>query len=953
MNQVLPTLAKRLLAFTLALVLLLALVPALPLTADAAVETDGWEYNTSYSRYYKTAEFVSDDADQVFEDDQPYDWEVKFGHTYTSNLTPTITATVTDASGKQIGDTYTDSGKLYSGTVYTILEASNFPALTTDLYGEFTVTMEMYNGSIFMARMTKTFSRVNTNPFTATVTSRSNPDMVFTLADPIDLVLNIKKNDGVAAAYNAAVTVTKGSTELLAARGISLPASTNITLSVKDLVNLPEITKTGAYKVNLTLTDSNGKIQHQSSVDFAVVDLENNVTAAITSATNPVLVFNNVTPDLVVDLKKTDGVGETLVTEIVIKNSSGSTVFSNTFTSEVPASGTATVTPNLASIKSVGTYSMTATVKDDAGNERGSASATFQYTNTTPMTCSVTTFNFSNTGAIYTDSDNFYLNLRITHAPSAGQTMTVKATGTLNGKPFVSNTKKATLSSSGGATVKVDGAMLGSYGIFEDLAIEVYDANGVQMWKSTQTYNFSRVLTTSDPGDLSLLNINDHFTSGKGDSSLKLSLAANTGAGMWRSTIPWVTVEKSEGVYNVGIDAVVSVMSQSRNLGMQSLIILAYGNDEIYGAPNPGNSTWLTAYANYCYEVAKYMAQNYPDQVVGFEIWNEWNHATMSKVPEQYRTGAYYVKVVKAASEKIRQVNAEYGTSFKVIAGATAGDAYGTDSNSNTFVKAMFRASGFFDAVDGVSFHTYSSRETTDSSDNPRIFEYISPAEHDFAARILNYKNLLTQYNAPDDLEIWLTETGWTTNTEPEYSTGTTDGGKQHITYGATEEEAAAYMVQLYAWALADGTLDRIFWYDLMNDISNQTGIWAENQTESNYGLLHNWANSGDQPLAYSAKLGYVAMCALSSKLAGATNGKTMNLGSGIYAYQFSKDGKYITVAWTDGDAKDLTVTLNSQVVVTDMYGNSTTLSGSTGTLSLSECPIYIEYASGAIGSIG
>ena len=948
MKQLFPGFAKRALSFVLAAALLLTLVPAIALTADAAVETAGWEYNSSYSKYYKTAEFVSGDADLVFEDSQAYDWEVNFGHNYTSSLSPTITAKVTDASGKQIGDTVTKNGKLISGTVYPILSAEDFPALTTSLYGKFTVTMEINNGGTFMARMTKTFSRVCTNPFTVAVTSRSNPDNVFTFADPIDLVLNIKKLDGVATAYNAAITVTnKSGSELLAARGVSLPASTNITLSIKDLVKLPSITAAGTYKVNLTLTDAKGTIQHQSSTEFAVVALENSVTATIKSASGSSFAFNNMVPDLVVNLTKNDGVAETLKTTITVTTGTSTVVHTETIQT---TTATATVTPNLSGLAESGSFKMTAVITDDAGNLRGSASATFTRTNTTPMSCTLADNSAIVTGQIYSAAADFSLTLSITHAPSKGQVMTVKLTGIRNGESFEA-TKRSTLSNtSGKATVTIGGSMAG-YGIFEDVSVAVYNASGVEMWKSTETYSFSRVMDTSDPGDLPLLNINDHFTSGKGDATKKIPLATQTGASMWRSTIPWATVEKSKGNYAMVAD-VKTVMDTTKSNGMQALIILAYGNDEIYGTPNPTDSTWLNAYANYCYYVAEQMAKYYPDQVVAFEIWNEWNHASMSKVPATYRTGAHYATVVKAASAKIRAVNAKYGTNFKVIAGATAGDGYG-ESNSNTFINAMFASKGFFDAVDGVSFHTYSSEETTSWSDQikgQRKFEYISPAEHDFAARIVNYKNMLTQNNAPSDLEVWITETGWTTNEVPESGIGSTDG-KTHITYGADEVDAAGYLVQLYAWALYDGTIDRIFWYDFMNDISNQTKDWGNNLTESNYGLIHNWDNSGDEPLAYSAKAGYVTMCALSSKLGGATNGKQIHVNNdaNIFAYQFSKDGKYITVMWAEGDAKTVNLTLSKSISISDMYGNATTYAAGSTTLTLTGAPIYLEYASGAI----
>ena len=963
MKQPFPCLAKRTLALVLALVLLLTVFPVVALAAEESWSDDpDFQVNSKFKDYITELTFRSGDSDLIFEDDQPYDWSVRFKHSFPGGLSSgRITATVTDASGNII-DTFTNKGHVNSGTTYTVVSSTYFSELTNDLYGNFTLTVEVDNGGTFVFSMTKTFSRVDTTPeateptepeeiestIVATVTSRSNPDNVFTFADPIDLVLNIKKNDGKAAAYNAAITVTKkGSTEVLDSYGVSLPSSTNISLILKDyLKKLPSITTTGIYSVNLTLADSTGPIAHQCSTDFAVVALEGSVTATVTSATNPDFIFNNAVPDLQINLQENDGIAENLTT--VVKVTDGTSTWTQSFTT---SSANDTLTPDLSSLPKTGNYTLTATITDDAGNLRGSVSVSFSRTNVTPMTGWLIDYSPDVTGKIYSDGSDFNLSLSINHAASARKVVTVKAVGTLNGKPFVS-TKRATLNSMGAATVTINGAMLSAYGIFEDISIEVYDASGNRMWKSAQSYSFARVLDTSTPGDLPLLNINDHFTKNKGEGTLKIPLAAQAGANMWRSTIPWATVEDSKGQYSFSVAD--SVMDDTKNNKMQALIILAYGNDEIYGTPNPTNSTWLNAYANYCYRTALYMAQNYPDDVVGFEIWNEWNHASMSKVPSTYRTGAYYAMVVKAASAKIRQVNSECGTNFKVIAGATAGDGYDNEG-VNTFIKQMFNASGFFAAVDGVSFHTYSSVETTSPSDefnNIRRFEYVSPAAHDFAARISNYNNLVNKYNKTGkDIEIWLTETGWTTNSEPEYGTGTTDGGKTHITYGATEEDAAAYLVQMYAWALYDGTLDRIFWYDFMNDISNQTKIWANNQTESNYGLIHNWNNSGDQPLAYSAKAGYVTMCALASKLGGATNGKQIHINndSNIYAYQFTKNGKYITVMWAEGDSKTVNLTLSKDITVSDMYGNATTYKAGSVTLTLTGAPIYLEYASGAI----
>ena len=905
--------SKRTLAFVLVLVLLLTLSPTVTLTANAAYTTGGWEYFGSYT--WLEGRFHTDDSDLNFVDDQPYDWKVTIAQNRTT-ANVTVDATVKDSSGNVVASIAGKPVTAEKGEDSVMLSFSDLTDLTTELYGTFTLVCTVKAGSSKAAQLTKTFKRTSSKTFITAVTSRSNPDTVFTFADPIDLVLNIKKMDGIAAAYNAAITVTNNSdTELLAARGVSLPASTNITLSVKDLVDLPAITTSGTYKVNLTLTDNKGTI-HQFSDAFSVVALAGSVTASISSATTPSFAFNNVVPDLALNLQKNDGIAENLNATITVTDSTGNVVSSDTFDTVAPGIGTATLTPDLSDLPNTGTFRMTVVLTDDAGNQRASTSVSFTRTNNVPLTATLIDYNAGNTGNIYGGSDDFNLSLKITHEASAGQYMTVKATGTLNGKPYESKAKKQALSSKGTATVKIDGAMLGGYGFFEDLSVSVYNASGTLLWQSTKTYSFTRVLDTTNPGDLPLLNLNDHFTSGNGEANLKLPLAAQTGANMWRATIPWASVETSKGYFTMP-PSVKQVMDLTKSNGMQALIILAY-NNTLYGDPNPNDSTWLNAYANYCYEMAKYMKDNYPNQVTYYEIWNEWN-AAMGKVPVAYRGGDYYAKVVVAASAAIKSAN----PNAKVIAGALAGDL-----TQREWIQNMLSHPGILDAIDGFSFHTYPLEEK--SSFWREEYEFTDPANHGYTQRFNLINNMIGEGK-----EIWLTETGWSTNAK-----GYVDGTAYT---GTTEQKQASYMVQLYAWALAHpSSVDRIFWYDFMNDGTDNTAI------EENWGLIRN----DEDASPYAAKPSYVAMCALSSKLSGASNGATLSWGDGIYAYQFMKDGNYITIAWTDGTAKTLNATFTGNMVITDIYGNAATYSNS-AKLELSETPIYIEYAASAHPSIG
>lgn len=1106
MKMLLPVLAKRLLSFALALVLLLSLCPALPLTANAYEYYDGWDNKTGF-----TGKFVTSDDDLIYEDDQLYDWKV-YLHQRVDSLNVDVRATIRDESGNIVGGSYVqttsyaangeyslmfsasdysalttdlegtfeltlqiayksviyatliksftrvindtpddggntasngweptskyywvngafttgdedliyEEGQAYDWTV-TIQQSrrttpvrfeaeikdeagntvssysdtrtatasstpsemfnwSNFSALTQDLGGTFTLTADFYlpeNGDEHFGKLTQTFTRIaQDNNASFEATSRSNPDMVFTYADPIDLVLHIEKTDGVEESFYAATTITNTNGETIAEKIYVIPSSTNIDVSVKDMVPVTNIKTHGNYSVNVALYgDIAAPARYTTTIPFAVVAMDRTVNISISAADT----YEGV-PTPAVQLQKPDGVAEYCNVQITVTDTStGNPVFTHNFDGTIPGTGYTTIHPELGSLPVTGSFRMDVVVTDSEGNQLSSNSRSFERISSTPLTANLTDHitGSDKAGMIFSDTDN-PLVLTINHPSSANKMLQIRYTGTYNGEPL-NDTREFTMPANG--TITLDTADFVKYGIYENLQFSIHTADGTEKWKSIDKYDpfsFSFVIDNTHSASLSLLNINDHFTGDiNGDYNVKLPLSAQAGAKTWRASIPWVSVEPSKNTYRMPT-SVKEVLNRTAELGMQAMIILAYNNDnylkdaadnyildengnpqKLYGEADPDNPEWLAAYANYCEYIATYMATEengkYKDLIVGFEIWNEWNHATMSKVPDKYdRTGDKYAEVVKAASNAIRAVNDTYETSFKVVAGATAGDGYSQGTNTDIFLDAMFQVDGIVDYMDAFSFHTYPNPEQgTNSYSNPRYFEFVSPGEFSYINRVNSVQARLDAAKPNHNVEIWLTETSWSTF---EIDESLNSKGQTEITTGATEAEAAAYMTQLYAWALQDGTLDRIFWYDLMNDQKKLPGTnyydWYDNKSECNWGLVHCCDNTGDDPLAYSAKQGYVAMCAISSKLGGATNGRSIALGSGIHAYQFEKGSRYLMVAWTDDDADTTrTATFNGSVVITDMFGNATTYDG-TATLKLSESPIYIEYAKNDVPSI-
>lgn len=253
--------------------LLLSFVPGISFAAEIP-HSGRWIYTpSSYS--WITGSFQSEDSDLVFENDQPYDWKVVITPSKTPPAAAQIEASIKDAQGNLISSCNTTVRGLTKHEDNILCSAEDFPQLTTALPGTFTLTLALISKDVTYATLEQTFSRVITNSIEVSAFSRSNPDFVFSVADPIDLVLNIQKKDGIIQRFSAAVSITGSfDNELLTARGILLPAGANVSLIVKDLVNIPSITRPGRYNVNLTLIDQSGAILQKNSFPFTVADLD-------------------------------------------------------------------------------------------------------------------------------------------------------------------------------------------------------------------------------------------------------------------------------------------------------------------------------------------------------------------------------------------------------------------------------------------------------------------------------------------------------------------------------------------------------------------------------------------------------------------------------------------------------------------------------------------------------
>ena len=107
-----------------------------------------------------------------------------------------------------------------------------------------------------------------------------------------------------------------------------------------------------------------------------------------------------------------------------------------------------------------------------------------------------------------------------------------------------------------------------------------------------------------------------------------------------------------------------------------------------------------------------------------------------------------------------------------------------------------------------------------------------------------------------------------------------------------SEVDHAAELVKSYVYPLSLG-VKKIFWTYGLVDRHNLGGQGVNNYFDT-VGLIHNPLNEGKS----HKKLAYYSYKLMVDKLTGSSNIIPLNLGEGIYAYKFLKDGKSVCVLW-------------------------------------------------------
>ncbi|WP_168121431.1 discoidin domain-containing protein [Paenibacillus sp. HB172176] len=376
--------------------------------------------------------------------------------------------------------------------------------------------------------------------------------------------------------------------------------------------------------------------------------------------------------------------------------------------------------------------------------------------------------------------------------------------------------------------------------------------------------------------------ISTHFSQQKGDPVQLIPLLAETGAGSLRDSYRWDTVEKKEGVFTYPASHEL-YLNTAQNEGIDVLVTL-YGNNKLYVDGIIDTPEERAAFANYAATLASHLL----GRVDTFEVWNEWNGSPGN-------TTADYFELLKATSLAVKAANPD----AKMVGGV----AVGYDA---VYLKELVDL-GACDYVDAFSFHPYMRT---------------NPEQADFVGFFHDLQDYIVSKGIIKDIELWVTETGWA-NQSP--------GGFSEMT-------TAGYGVQLYAAFLENrGLIDRLYWYDLLNDGTDPS------DKEFNFGLL-------SQSAGGAAKPAYAAFNAAAAKLAGADFVEAyddLDADVRIHKFHRASDDKDVLLVWSNGEPK--TVGLNfgvSALEVSDIFGNPQTYAGDGNgavTLTISSSPVYIE----------
>ena len=367
---------------------------------------------------------------------------------------------------------------------------------------------------------------------------------------------------------------------------------------------------------------------------------------------------------------------------------------------------------------------------------------------------------------------------------------------------------------------------------------------------------------------------------------------ASLGLSAARNDIKWSQNETAPGQYN-WTPTYVDEFGKLKAQGMDLLGVIDSGNPLYTGTggqaewqklKTPPGGAGIDAFARFAAAAADRF------DVIGIEVWNEFNHEPFNK---GCRTADCYLPLVQATEAAVQAVDPE----MKIVAGATANYDEG-------FLNRLWQIGGLAHS-DVASFHPYD------------IYNDPDGAARDVASATAG----MAASGTP--VPVWITELGWTTG-----------GNMAAVDYNTQ----ANRLIRAETNALGAGA-GKYFWYDLLNDSAqiNKKG----DAHEANFGLFEERragiSAAPPKPAAFAQAL-------LASKIAGHDGARLDGL-DGAQSVRFGPDGNIVRVAWVASGTKTVEYPATGDITMTDAWGKVTTLKPAGGKVAvpLSGSPVFLE----------
>lgn len=367
-------------------------------------------------------------------------------------------------------------------------------------------------------------------------------------------------------------------------------------------------------------------------------------------------------------------------------------------------------------------------------------------------------------------------------------------------------------------------------------------------------------------------------------------LMRKAGVGWTRDEMKWEFMETTKGVFEVQpFQEHFLDVAEENNL---KHLLIYYASNSLYTATNntiPQTDEELEAYGRYVYE----LTARTKGRVHAFEYWNEYD---LGNGPLEN-----YDKLAKVTYENLKKANPD-----ALAVGICAG-GLGLKIIQTSFDK------GAYEYMDDISYHKYAEG---------------TPVEGGVGGHTQSVRELLNKYPGGSDMKIWLTEMGWTNGEEKSFA-----GFYNKV-------ENARMLPQEYAIQMESGYVERMFYYDMIDD-QGDVGY-----SEATFGMLEHYTPT-IRKVPYAAKPVFVSMAAMNGFLGTPDFVAKHNFNDTIYAYHFTRreDGTQVAMIWNENTNDFLSLNLGTKnAKFYDLYGNEIEViqNGNEYAFNVTKDPIYI-----------